>query len=65
MVTGYPGRSSPLWLGELMIGSTIMYGREGKKVSPCESMVGEWAYVKELAATNMRERGEYGLLGST
>ena len=42
-----------------------MYGGEGKKVSLYESMVGEWAYVKELAATNMRERGEYGLLGST
>ena len=30
-----------------------------------ESMVGEWAYVKELATTNTWERGEWSLLGST
>ena len=30
MVTGYPERSGPLWPGELVIGSTIMYGGEGK-----------------------------------
>ena len=28
-------------------------------------MVGEWAYVKELATMNTRERGEWSLLGST
>ena len=54
MVTGYPGRSSPPWPGELVIGSTITYGEEGKKVSPYESVVGEWAYVKELATMNTR-----------
>ena len=27
-------------------------------VSPYESVVGEWAYVKELAATNTRGTGE-------
>ena len=30
MVTGYPGRSGPLWLGELAIRSTITYGGEGE-----------------------------------
>ena len=30
MVTGYPGWSGLLWLGELVIGSTIMYGGEVK-----------------------------------
>ena len=28
-------------------------------------MVGEWAYVKELATMSTRERGEWSLLGST
>ena len=32
VVTGYPVRSGPLWPGELVIGSTITYGREGKIV---------------------------------
>ena len=32
MVTGYPGRSGPPWPEELVIGSTITYGREGKIV---------------------------------
>jgi hypothetical protein len=27
-------------------------------------VVGEWAYVKELATMNTREGGEWGLLGS-
>ena len=39
MVTGYPGRSGLLWPEELVIGSTIMYGGEGKQISPYESMV--------------------------
>ena len=65
MVTGYPGRSGPPWLGELVIGSTITYGGEGRKVSPYGSAVGEWAYIKELATMNTREGGESGLLGST
>ena len=30
MVTGYPGRSGPPWLGELVIRSTITYGGEVK-----------------------------------
>ena len=30
MVTGYPGQSSLLWPGELVIRSTIMYGGEVK-----------------------------------
>ena len=30
MVTGYPGQSGLLWLGELVIGSTITYGGEVK-----------------------------------
>ena len=58
MITGYPGRSGPPWLGELVIGSTITYGGEGKSISPYESVVSGWAYVKELAATNTKERGE-------
>ena len=29
MVTGYPGQSGPLWLGELVIESTITYGERG------------------------------------
>ena len=33
-------------------------------MSPYESVVGGWAYVKELATTNTKERGEWGLLGS-
>ena len=65
VATGYPGRSGPPWPGELVIGSTITYGGEGKKVSPYESVVGEWAYVKELATMNTREGGEWGLLGRT
>ena len=56
VVTGYPGRSGPPWPGELVIGSTIMYGGEGKSISPYESVVGGWAYVKELAVTNTKER---------
>ena len=61
MVTSYPGRSSPLWPGELVIGSTIMYGGEGKWLSLYESVVGEWAYVKELATMNTggEENGVY------
>ena len=58
VVTGYPGWSSPLWPGELVIRSTIMYGGEVKLISPYESVVGGWAYVKELAMTNTKERGE-------
>ena len=58
MVTGYPGRSGPPWPGELVIGSTITYGGEGEKVSLYESVVSEWAYVKELATMNTREGGE-------
>ena len=57
MVTGYPGQSGPPWPGELVIGSTITYGEEGEKVSPYGSVVGEWAYIKELATMNTRERG--------
>ena len=30
MVTGYPGWSDPLWLGELVIGSTTTHGGEVK-----------------------------------
>ena len=30
MVTGYPGRSGPLWPGEVVIGSTVMYREEVK-----------------------------------
>ena len=37
--------------------------RGRKKVSPYESVVGEWAYVKELATVNTREGGEWSLLG--
>ena len=37
--------------------------RGGEKVSPYESVVGEWAYVKELATMNTREGGEWSLLG--
>ena len=58
MVTGYPGQSGLLWLGELVIKSTIMYGGEGKAISLYESVVSGWAYVKELATTNIKERGE-------
>ena len=58
MVTSYPGQSGPPWPGELVIGSTITYRGEGKWVSPYGFVVGEWAYVKELAATNTRMRGE-------
>ena len=39
--------------------------RGRKKVSPYRSVVGEWAYVKELAIMNTKEGGEWGLLGST
>ena len=60
MVTGYPGQSGPPWPGELVIRSTIMCGGEWKWLSPYESMVGEWAYVKELATMNTREGGEWG-----
>ena len=65
MVTGYPEQSGPPWPGELVIGSTITYRGEGKWLSPYESVVGEWAYVKELATMNTREKGEWGLLGGT
>ena len=58
VVTGYPGRSGPPWLGELVIRSTIMYRGEVNRVSPYEFVVGEWAYVKELAMTNTGVRGE-------
>ena len=37
--------------------------RGGKKVSLYESVVSEWAYVKELATMNTREGGEWSLLG--
>ena len=65
MVTGYPGWSGLPWPGELVIGSTITYGGEGKWLSLYESVVGEWAYVKELATMSTREGGEWNLLGST
>ena len=65
MVTGYPGQSGPPWPGELVIGSTITYGGEGKWLSPHESVVSERAYVKELATMNTGEKGEWGLLGGT
>ena len=65
MVTGYPGRSGPPWPGELVIRSTITYRGEGKWVSPYGFVVGEWAYVKELATMNTKGGGEWGLLGST
>ena len=52
MVTGYPGRSGPLWLRELVIISTITY-REGGEIG--KFIVVRWAYVKELATTNTRE----------
>ena len=65
MVTGYPGRSSLLWPGELVIRSTIMYRGEGKTDNPYESVVSKWAYVKELATMNTRGRGEWSLLGYT
>ena len=67
MVTGYPGRSGPPWPGELVIGSTITYEREGRIVKSVlyESVVGEWAYVKELATMSTREGGEWSLLGNT
>ena len=58
MVTGYPGQSGLPWPGELVIRSTITYGGEGKSISLYESVVSGWAYVKELAATNTKERGE-------
>ena len=58
MVTSYPGRSGPQWLGELVIGSTITYRGEGRLISPYESVVGGWAYIKELATTNTKERGK-------
>ena len=59
MVTGYPGPSSPPWLGELVIRSTITY-RGGVEID--KSMVSEWAYVKELATMNTRGKGERSLL---
>ena len=34
MVTGYSGWSGSLWLGELVIESTIMYGEGVKWISP-------------------------------
>ena len=58
MVTGYPGWSSPPWPGELVIRSTSCMEGRWKRVSPYEFVVGEWAYVKELAVTNTRMRGE-------
>ena len=54
MVTGYPGKSGPLWPGELVIRSTITYGG-GSGID--KSMVVRWAYIKELAVTNTREKG--------
>ena len=64
MVTGYPGQSGLPWPGELVIGSTITYGGV-KWLSPYESVVGEWAYVKELAMMNTKKGKNGGLLGST
>ena len=58
VVTGYPGRSGPPWPGELVIGSTITYRGEGRWISLYGSVVGEWAYVKELAVANTKGRGE-------
>ena len=61
MVTGYPGRSGLPWPGELVIGSTITCGGGVKWLSLYESVVGEWAYVKELATMNTEEEGgEWG-----
>ena len=39
-----------------MIGSTITYGEGVKIVKSVWVRVGEWAYVKELAAMNARRR---------
>ena len=61
MVAGYPGRSGPPWPGELVIGSTITYGGGVKWLSPYESVVSEWAYVKELATMNTRKGGRTGV----
>ena len=61
MVTGSPGWSGPPWPGELVIGSTITYGGEGKYLSPDESVVGEWAYVKELAMMDTKGGEENGV----
>ena len=47
-----------------MIRSTITYREGAKQLSPYESVVGEWAYVKELATMNTRGGGEWSLLGS-
>ena len=43
-----------------MIGSTITYRGGVKWLSPYESVVGEWAYVKELATMNTKKEGEWG-----
>ena len=58
MVTSYPGRSGTPWPGGLVIGSTITCRGEGESISLFESVVGGWAYVKELVMTNIKERGE-------
>ena len=55
VVTSYPGWSGLSWPGELVIGSTITYRGE-EKID--KSIVDEWAYIKELAVTDTRERGE-------
>ena len=60
MVTGYPGRSGLPWPGELVIRSTITYGGGVKWLSSYESVVGEWAYVKELATMNTKRGREWG-----
>ena len=54
MVTSYLGWSGLLWLGELVIGSTIMYGERSEIGEP---MVVRWACVKKLATANMGEWG--------
>ena len=43
----------------------VRRGSEIVKSVMGKSVVGEWAYVKELATMNTREGGEWSLLGST
>ena len=59
MVTGYPGWSGSPWLGELVIRSTVVYGRG--EIS--KFVVVRWAYIKELATSNTGRDGIRGLLG--
>ena len=54
VVTGYPGRARRV---SDQINHHIWRGGEGW-ISPHESVVGEWAYVKELAVMDTRGRGE-------